>query len=152
MRKVFEHQHDDLPVGQRQALDRGPQPRPMVGVQRLFFRVRPGVNRFERVRKLIEHLMRGPPPAGMSETAVVSDAVDKSALGALSPKMRQRLPDGQRDLLGKVLADARQPLVAKGETRQGRPILAHDARETFVFAIPNAFAHQTAPLIPRGPF
>jgi len=35
----------------------------------------------------------------MAQTAIMSDAKDKRALGAVAAKMRQRLPDRERDLL-----------------------------------------------------
>jgi hypothetical protein len=63
----------------------------------------------------------------MTQTAIMSDANDKRALGAVAAKMRQRLADREHDLLYQIFPDAGHRLIAERQERNGRAVLAQDA-------------------------
>src|SRR5258708_1831588 len=107
--------------------------------------MRPRIDRLERLRQFIERLLRRAPPGSVRQPAIMRDAINKGALGTLAAKMRQTLPDGKRNFLDELFADAGHFFVAESQARQGRTILAHDSLETAVEVVAGVHAHRTAP-------
>src|SRR5271156_1780175 len=99
VRQAFEHEHDHLPVGHRERLNGRHEPHPLVGLCHLRLRVRPRINRLVGLFQLLQRLMSRASLPYMAESAIVSNAVNECSLRAFAPKMRQRLPDSQRDVL-----------------------------------------------------
>src|SRR5260370_30221840 len=60
---------------------------------------------------------------GVSRFPVVRDPKNECALGALATKVRQGLPDRERNVLHQFLPPTRNRFIAAGQTRDGRTVL-----------------------------
>src|ERR1700733_9209561 len=106
----------------------------------MLLRMRPRINRLVGLFNLLQRLMRRPSLPYMAKAAIVSNAIHESSLRALTAKMSQRLPDGQRNVLHQLFSHARHRLIAERQPRDGRTVLTENAIE-LRFQIVAAFAH-----------
>src|SRR6266702_6814600 len=92
----------------------------------LFLWVRPWVDWLEWCTQLIERLVGRLPLPNMAQTAIMSDSVNKCAFRTFPAEMRNRLPDGQHNLLQQLFPRAGVSLIAESQPRKRRAILAQD--------------------------
>jgi cation transport regulator ChaB len=63
----------------------------------------------------------------MAQSTVMRYSENERALGTLASKVRQRLPDCQRNILYQLFASARHQLVARSKARNNRAVVRDNA-------------------------
>lgn len=132
MGEIFEHQGDDLPVGDRQRLNGCDQPDPLALLRGLLLRLWARVDWLLRFNDLFKRLLHWMTPPCVTQSLIVRNAVDKRALRTLTTKARQRPPDRQRNLLEQVLSLSDNRLITGSQTRQRGAIFAQNTVEVLV--------------------
>src|SRR5580700_3119574 len=103
--------------------------------------MRTRINRLVGLFQVVQRLLLGATSSHMRQPSVVCDSKNERSLRTLTAKVRQCLPDRERDLLCQFFPDAGHSLVAIGQARDGRAMLAEDPLE-LLFQLASRFFHK----------